>query len=195
MVQLATTLQSDLCVVGTHEKSGLDRLVLGSVSERVVREVVMRNRRAAETLAEAAPVTPWLAVALPWYGARELAPAPGLITVGDAAAFIDPFTGSGMLMALESSQIAARSIAKWITNSLPFESLTADYRLTYRRRFQTRLRISRWLRHAAFYPSAAATLVPTERAITSGSSDVLDGGAATAIPPKVAAFFVRGTRR
>lgn len=37
LVQLASDLDADLVVVGTHGRSGLQRLVLGSVAERVVR--------------------------------------------------------------------------------------------------------------------------------------------------------------
>ncbi len=37
VVQLASDLDADLVVVGTHGRSGLKRLVLGSVAERVVR--------------------------------------------------------------------------------------------------------------------------------------------------------------
>src|SRR4029079_15893701 len=78
----------------------------------VMREVLMKNMRAAETLAAAKPCTPWLSVSLETFGRRRLVPAPGLLAIGDAASFIDPFTGSGMLTALESGQLAAESIVK-----------------------------------------------------------------------------------
>ncbi|MCA1817127.1 MAG: NAD(P)/FAD-dependent oxidoreductase, partial [Acidobacteria bacterium] len=84
----------------------------GSDAERVMREIVMTNRRAAETLKSARAATPWLAVALEGFGKFSVAPAPGLLAVGDAASFIDPFTGSGMLMALESGALAAEVIAR-----------------------------------------------------------------------------------
>lgn len=38
LVQLAVDLDADLIVVGTHNRKGLERLVLGSVAETVVRE-------------------------------------------------------------------------------------------------------------------------------------------------------------
>ncbi|MDQ3743685.1 MAG: NAD(P)/FAD-dependent oxidoreductase, partial [Acidobacteriota bacterium] len=81
-------------------------------AERVMREVLMRNRRAAATLAEAHARTRWLAVSIESFGRHAPAPAVGLLAVGDAAAFIDPFTGSGMLMALESGELAARTVAR-----------------------------------------------------------------------------------
>ena len=127
----------------------------GSSPDVVMREVVMKNSRAAYTLAEATTRTPWLSVSLETFGRRRLAPAPGLLTVGDAAAFIDPFTGSGMLMALESGQIAAAVIAKNLSGlrtSAGFASLADDYRTEYRRNFDSRLRVSGLLRRAAFVP-------------------------------------------
>ena len=128
----------------------------GSDPERVLREVVMKNSRANYTLAQARAISPWLSVSLESFGRRTLVPARGLITVGDAAAFIDPFTGSGMLMALESGEVAAEAI----TRHLPllrlgsgFETLANSYRAEYSSRFQSRLRVSGLLRRAAFVPS------------------------------------------
>ena len=127
----------------------------GSSPDVVLREVVMKNSRAAYTLAEATTRTPWLSVSLETFGRRQLAPAPGLLTIGDAAAFIDPFTGSGMLMALESGQIAAGVIVKNLSGpgtSFGFASLADDYRAEYRRNFDSRLRVSGLLRRATFVP-------------------------------------------
>lgn len=127
----------------------------GSNPELVLREVVMKNRRAAYTLAGASAHTPWLSVSLENFGRRTLTPAAGLLTVGDAAAFIDPFTGSGMLMALESGQVAAEIITRNLASlrqGRGFESLADDYRAEYRRRFESRLRVSGLLRRAAFIP-------------------------------------------
>jgi flavin-dependent dehydrogenase len=127
----------------------------GSDPERVLREVIIKNPRAAYTLGEARPRTPWLSVALESFGRSTLVPAARLLTVGDAAAFIDPFTGSGMLMALESGKIAAETI----TRDLPqlrqghgFSGLAHNYRADYQRKFESRLRVAGLLRRAAFVP-------------------------------------------
>jgi flavin-dependent dehydrogenase len=123
--------------------------------ELVLREVVMKNSRAAYTLAEARTVTPWLSVSLESFGRRTVVPAEGLMAVGDAAAFIDPFTGSGMLMALESGQLAAEMIDRHLPRlrlGSGFESLDHDYRTAYSQRFESRLRVSGLLRRAAFVP-------------------------------------------
>ena len=134
----------------------------GSDPELVLREVVMQNSRAAYTLAEATTTTPWLSVSLEGFGRRTLAPAAGLLTIGDAAAFIDPFTGSGMLMALESGQVAADVIARnlgLLRQAGGFESLANDYQKEYRRRFESRLRVSGLLRRAAFFPHLAEAAI------------------------------------
>jgi flavin-dependent dehydrogenase len=138
---------------------------LGSDPEVVMREVVMTNARASYTFAKARASTPWLSVSLDTYGRRSLTPVAGLLMVGDAAAFIDPFTGSGMLMALESGQIAAEVISRHLPrlrqadrfDSPATESLVRDYRTKYSKAFNSRLRYSGLLRRAAFVPLLAET--------------------------------------
>ena len=134
----------------------------GSDPELVLREVVMQNSRAAYTLAEATTNSPWLSVSLESFGRRPLVPAAGLLTVGDAAAFIDPFTGSGMLMALESGQVAANVIERnlgLLRRGSGFASLVNEYEVDYRRRFESRLRVSGLLRRAAFFPHLAEAAI------------------------------------
>jgi len=131
----------------------------GSDAERVMREVLMCNRRAARTLESARAVTRWLGVSIESFGRHEPAPFEGLLAVGDAAAFIDPFTGSGMLMALESGELAAHSILRWLSQPrlhAEFDSLARDYRAAYARRFDARLRLCGMLRRAAFAPAQFA---------------------------------------
>jgi flavin-dependent dehydrogenase len=113
---------------------------------------------ANETLANARVASPWLAVALEGFGRHEVAPARGLLAIGDAASFIDPFTGSGMLMALQSGEIAAGATANYLNaypESRTLEDLAANYRAVYRRTFDSRLRICSLLRKAAFVPRLA----------------------------------------
>ena len=137
----------------------------GSDPEVVMREVVMKNARANYTLANARTRTHWLSVSLESFGRRTLTPALGLLTIGDAAAFIDPFTGSGMLMALESGQVAAEIVSDHLpklrqdgrSELSGLATLAADYRTAYSRRFNSRLRLSGLLRRAAFVPRLAET--------------------------------------
>jgi flavin-dependent dehydrogenase len=125
--------------------------------EMVVREIVMRNRRAAYTLERARTESEWLSASWERFGRQLPNPATGLLTIGDSAAFIDPFTGSGMLMAFESGELAAEVILRNRDKLRDSESssLGAEYAATYIRTFESRLRICGWLRRAAFRPRLA----------------------------------------
>jgi menaquinone-9 beta-reductase len=136
-----------------------------SDAERVMREVLMRNRRAARTLADARASSRWLGVAIESFGRHDPAPAAGLLAVGDAASFIDPFTGSGMLMALESGELAAQAVSKHLAElnsntetdrANALDALALDYRAAYGARFNARLRFCGLLRRAAFAPTQVA---------------------------------------
>ncbi|HZB44187.1 MAG TPA: hypothetical protein VE360_03030, partial [Pyrinomonadaceae bacterium] len=99
----------------------------------------------------------WLGVSLEGFGRHEPAPFEGLLAVGDAAAFIDPFTGSGMLMALEGGELAARAVSDWLARGAEeFASLARAYRAAYASRFDARLRLCGLLRRAALAPAALA---------------------------------------
>lgn len=149
---------SNLCFIAAAR----DVRACGNDAGRVMREVVASNCRAARTLKDASNATPWLAVSLEGFGRRRLVPADGLLAVGDAASFIDPFTGSGMLMALESGELAAESITRHLTRlraDAPFKTLADDYRARYGERFNARLRVCAALRRAAFVPRLAEAAI------------------------------------
>ncbi|HEY0366432.1 MAG TPA: NAD(P)/FAD-dependent oxidoreductase [Pyrinomonadaceae bacterium] len=120
----------------------------------VMRKMVMKNRRAAYTLAHAQPESEWLSASWERFGRQQPSPAKGLLAIGDSAAFIDPFTGSGMLMAFESGELVADVIVHHRKN-LDAPALAAEYASEYLRKFDSRLRISGWLRRAAFKPLLA----------------------------------------
>ena len=115
----------------------------------VMREMVMKNLRAAYTLAHAQPDSEWLSASWERFGPQQPSPAKGLLAIGDSAAFIDPFTGSGMLMAFESGELVADVISR---NE---QDVEAAYTAEYLRKFDSRLQISGWLRRAAFKPRLA----------------------------------------
>lgn len=149
---------SNLCFI----VSAKDARRYNSDPERLIREVLSRNSRAAFTLEHAEPAASWLGVSLDAFGRQTLVPADGLITIGDAAAFIDPFAGSGILMALQSGELAAAVITShWQERNASgfFASLANDYRQQYARRFESRLRTCGWMRRAAFVPQLAETLI------------------------------------
>ena len=115
----------------------------------VLRECVMKNWRAAETLETAEVCSEWLSASWERFGRQRPSPAPGLLAIGDSAAFIDPFTGSGMLMAFESGELVARVILS------RQNGLEENYTASYSRAFDSRLRICGLLRRAAFSPRLA----------------------------------------
>lgn len=144
---------SNLCFIARAR----DVRASGSDAERVLREVLMRNRRAAEALKDARARSRWLGVSLEGFGRHEPAPFEGLLAVGDAAAFIDPFTGSGMLMALEGGELAALAVSNWLARGgAEFDEIARDYRRAYAERFDARLRLCGLLRRAALAPTALA---------------------------------------
>ena len=132
----------------------------GSDPVRLMREVVFQNARAAFALKHARVESAWLAVALERFGHQSLVPAKGLLTAGDAAAFIDPFTGSGMLMALESGELAAKSITRYLKNpNRNFEEFAVAYKSAYAKKFDARLRVCGMLRRVAFVPLFAEAAI------------------------------------
>ncbi|MBV9927775.1 MAG: NAD(P)/FAD-dependent oxidoreductase [Acidobacteria bacterium] len=144
---------SNLCFI---TRAG-DVRAAASDPERVLREVLLKNRRAAESLKDATARTRWLGVSLEGFGRHEPAPFEGLLAVGDAAAFIDPFTGSGMLMALEGGELAARALSDWLARGgRNFDEMARHYRRAYAERFGARLRLCGLLRRAALAPAALA---------------------------------------
>lgn len=149
---------SNLCFIA----AATDVRACAADANRVMREVVCQNRRARSTLAHARIASEWLAVSLEGFGRRNVAPAEGLLAVGDAASFIDPFTGSGMLMALESGELAARVITDYFAGdetSRTFSHLRANYLAAYDRVFNARLRICALVRKAAFVPGLAGAAI------------------------------------
>jgi flavin-dependent dehydrogenase len=83
-----------------------------------------------------------------------------LLAIGDSAAFIDPFTGSGMLMALQSGELAARLIARFVSSNdgvdrSSMAQLASAYCDEYRKSFDLRFRTSWFIRLTAYRPRLA----------------------------------------
>ena len=147
---------SNLCFIA----SAHDVRACGASADRVMREVICQNQRAKETLQNARLQSPWLAVSLEGFGRHSVAPMVGLLAIGDAASFIDPFTGSGMLMALQSGTLVANEIAKSLEgNSMSRHQLRVNYSVAYHEIFDSRLKICSLMRKAAFVPGLAEVAV------------------------------------
>ncbi len=124
----------------------------GGDANKIVEKVIFQNIRAREMMQNAEPVFDWLAVSVDGFGRKNLNPAKNLFSVGDAAAFIDPFTGSGMLMALESAETLGHII---VENADSADKIAEIYKNAHQQRFQKRLLVCSFLRRAAFVPNFA----------------------------------------
>jgi flavin-dependent dehydrogenase len=130
----------------------------GGSADGIVEDAVCANVRAREALRDATADGRWLAVSVDGFGVRDKQARPGLISIGDAAAFIDPFTGSGMLLALESSGLLAECIAETGADDA---GLAGEYARRYGKKFRRRFGSSSLLRRAAFAPGIASLGIAT----------------------------------
>jgi flavin-dependent dehydrogenase len=65
--------------------------------------------------------------------------ADDLCAIGDAESMIPPFTGNGMSMAFQSSEIALEPLARWSSGRLSWEACVAEIRGGLHHRFRRRL--------------------------------------------------------
>ena len=77
--------------------------------------------------------------------------APGALLVGDAAEFVDPFTGEGLFIALRSAEIAARSIPDAVSgrpsDAEALRRFDADRRAEFSEKMAMCWRIQKYLGH------------------------------------------------
>ncbi len=138
-------------------------------ANRIFKEVVLQNKRAFKTMKNAEKKFNWLAVSVEKFGRQPSNDIDNLISIGDASAFIDPFTGSGMLMALESSEI----LTSVITNN--FKALTSEhtsllkeeYERKHAKIIRRRFQVCFLLHHLSFSPKLA-NLIITAASLSKG---------------------------
>ncbi len=150
---------------------------LNSDPNRIWREVILKNKRAVETLRPAAVDGEWLAVPITQLGRGSAVPADGLLAVGDAASFIDPFTGSGILIALETAKLAGDAI----TQHSDFNEIARAYRHSYNAAFKRRLFVSSLIRQAGKanrLADAAIALLGSSKALGKIASQATRSGSA-----------------
>jgi flavin-dependent dehydrogenase len=115
-----------------------------------------QNARASATLAAAEKIHDWLAVSVPSFGANPQPELNGLFAVGDSAAFVDPFTGSGMLLAVESAAALADCIAEFGGD---MTTIRSRYRQICETRFAPRLNVSGMIRYVAYEPLLSRSVI------------------------------------
>ncbi|HVT44991.1 MAG TPA: NAD(P)/FAD-dependent oxidoreductase [Thermoanaerobaculia bacterium] len=87
----------------------------------------------------------------------------GILMVGDAAGLIDPLTGSGMAMAMQSALLAAPFVLARLENSTRQKRIDRAYAREYRRFFAGRIG---WSRRTAFFLSRPHLLEAALRAMS-----------------------------
>lgn len=101
----------------------------------------------------------------------------GMLLAGDAAAFIDPFAGDGISLALQSGNLAALSLIGLWQGRLSLEGAHRRYHVLYQRRFARAFRNAARLRRLLAAPGW------------------IRWGALTLLQrPGIASYVVRGTR-
>ncbi len=136
-----------------------------SDADRILKEVIYRNERAYEALKDSEKKFDWLAVPVERFGRQPSNDIENLISVGDASAFIDPFTGSGMLMALESAKFLASEISKSRRESRYILDLAIKprYEKIYRRKTNRRLKLCSIVHPLSYSPIIANFVIVAAR--------------------------------
>jgi flavin-dependent dehydrogenase len=122
-------------------------------------DLTMRSNPAARRrLRDAVIDGEWVGTGPLTYGRRR--PIPGVISIGDAGAFIDPFTGSGIQLALRGAELAAEVIRQAFSEGFRDAAAIAKrYDQLHRASFAWRFRACAFLRAVAFNSTARNAMV------------------------------------
>jgi len=151
----------NLCFI-VNEKSVRES---GGDASKVVERTVKNNRLARARLLSFEVVGRWQSAGPLTFGTRRLSQN-GIVAVGDASGMIDPFTGTGMQIALRTGEMAAESIIEALDSSdssmkdartpdALFDKVLARYGTLYESEFGKRMRAAELLRNVAFSPGTA----------------------------------------
>ena len=81
----------------------------------------------------------------------------GVLMVGDAAAFVDPFVGDGISLALRSGSLAGDCLIPFFAGNISLADAARDYRLAYERRLTPVFRTSSKIRRMLSLPQIVRT--------------------------------------
>ena len=132
----------------------------GGDPSKIVEQTVMRNTLARERLRGAEVAGKWHSVGPLAFGHRRLSQG-GVLAVGDASGMIDPFTGTGIQMALRTGELVAQAVLKAMGEGVAdqpadlFDRALAHYSEAYAREFGNRMKVAGWLRRVVLSPTIA----------------------------------------
>ncbi|MEK6406247.1 MAG: NAD(P)/FAD-dependent oxidoreductase [Acidobacteriota bacterium] len=156
----------------------------GGDPSSIIEHTLMKNSLARERLQGAEIVGKWYSAGPLTFGRRRLE-RNGVIAIGDASGMIDPFTGTGIQMALRTGEMAADAVFEAIAGQVPsdvsaarvgmamsgtasssfLDSVLACYTRRYEHEFDNRMKVAGLLRAAAFStPTAGLVARVLERA-------------------------------
>lgn len=96
----------------------------------VMQQTLLTNSRASERLSSATAVGNWVTGGPLVFGRKRRVEA-GILAIGDAAGMIDPFTGTGIQIALRSGELAAESVIESLGSNSSLRAFDRDVRSQY----------------------------------------------------------------
>ena len=134
-----------------------DRLKNRNVGEFYL-EAVMANRERRELLAGARMEEKVRTIDSLSYAVNP-PPVGGLLLVGDAMGFIDPFTGEGIYLSLKSAEMAAQNIALAMAQSDFSRSMISLYEKRREKEFHKKFLLSKIIERLIAHPSLCKRVV------------------------------------
>lgn len=116
----------------------------GVKPEKFYMDTVMNNQLRRKILKDAECIESVRSVESLAFSVKPV-PCGGLLLVGDAMGFIDPFTGEGIYLSLRSSEIAVEVAAKALKNSDLSRAALKVYELKRKQEFEKKFLLSRIL--------------------------------------------------
>lgn len=111
-----------------------------------------------DRLLRARPIAPARCLGPLAYSAERLT-APGAMLIGDAAGFLDPFTGEGIYAALRSAELAVECALPVLQERSATVPDHSAYGEAWRREFHAKWRLCTGLQHAIRHPLVAEGIV------------------------------------
>ncbi len=135
-------------------------LVKGRDPEKLYCEILNRNPLRKEFFLKAKLISP---VRIVDTLAFDVGPnlLDGLVLVGDAMGFIDPFTGEGIYLSLRSSQLAANTIHQSLMEKDYSQSFLKRYEMAREKEFSNKFLLSKILQKIIYSPALSNLVVNT----------------------------------
>jgi menaquinone-9 beta-reductase len=114
----------------------------GEKSDKFYLDAVMRNSHRRKILQDAECIESVRSIESLAFSVKPV-PCGGLLLVGDAMGFIDPFTGEGIYLSLRSSEIAVEVADRAFKKSDWSNDLLKDYEVRRKREFDKKFLLSR----------------------------------------------------